>query len=287
MSETDIIKLRASIDEVDNKLIALLNERSTLVKQVGMTKKKRQQDGQAFIRSGREASMLRRIYKAFESEAFPAHAAIQIWRMIICASLSLEAPLTVTAFAPDGGHEIYWLAREYFGYFIPVNRQPTAKRVLGDILDGKAEVGVLPLPDESFDTAHDGAWWRELPEGIKIFACVPFILQNGNTIKALAVAKLEPENTGDDISLIRLQTDMNISQSRLTALFEKHTLDVRWVFIDTTPSTERTHLIEIKGFMKGDSSEMKALKEDIGTSLHAMTFLGAYGVPISIQKEKA
>jgi chorismate mutase len=287
MSEPDITNLRAAIDEIDNRLISLLNERSEIVKHVGMTKKKRQQDGQAFIRSGREASMLRRIFKAFETGSFPAHGAIQIWRMIICASLSLEAPLTITAFAPEPNHEIYWLAREYFGYFTPVSRQPTAKRVLGDILDGKAEVGVLPLPDESFNNAHDGSWWRELPEGIKIFACVPFILQNGASIKALAVARLQPENTGDDISFIKLQTDMNVSQSRLSSVFEKNKLEARWVYIDTTPSKERTHLIEIKGFIAEDAAALKAIKADIGSSLNAITLLGSYAVPIITQKEKA
>ncbi len=281
MSHEDIQKLRASIDAIDDRIIDLLNERSGYVKQVGMTKKKRAADGKAFIRSGREAELVRRIYRKLESGVFPPQAAAQIWRLIICASLSLESQLTITAYAPESHSEIYALAQDYFGSFTSVAKQPTAKRVLGDVIDGKAEVGVLPLPDDT----PEGSWWPRMPEGLRVFACLPFVLAKGAEIKALAVAKVDPEPTGDDISYVSLETDMDVSQSRLKAAFDKQKLEVHWRAVESFASGHRAHLVEIKGFISPQDSTMRALTKEIGASLLAINPIGAYATPLIYAKK--
>jgi chorismate mutase / prephenate dehydratase len=220
--------------------------------------------------------MVRRIADVFKKGEFPPAAAAQIWRTIICASLSLESDLNVTAFAPENQHEIYWLAREYFGSVTPVTKEPTSKRVLGDVIDGKVEVGVLPPPDDS----HEGSWWPRLPEGLKVFACVPFVLNKGEEIKAYAVAKLEPEPTGNDITLLCIETDMDVSQNRLKTTFDKLGLDVHWLAVESFRSSHRTHLVEMKGFVTAKDKPMLAFKEEIGASVLAIRELGAYAAPI-------
>jgi hypothetical protein len=245
---------------------------------VGELKKKSQQPGVSFIRSGREAEMVRRIVACFKGKTFPAPATAYIWRMIISASLSLESPLTVSAYTAETNHDIYWLTREYFGNFISIAKEPTSKRVLGDVLDGKAGVGVLPLPGGT----TEWSWWRELPEGIKVFACLPFILAKGSEIQALAVAKIEPETSGDDVTLLSIETDMDISQSRLKTTFDKQKLATRWLAAETLPSKHRLHLVEIKSFIKAENEAIKMVKKDIGASLIAIRELGAYALPVTI-----
>jgi chorismate mutase len=277
MTQT-IPELRARIDALDEELIALLNQRSKFVLQVGAIKKSTQAEGVSFIRSGREADMVRRMLDAFKGGTFPAPAAAHMWRIIISASLSLESPLTVAAYCPEPQHEIYWFAREYFGNFTPISKEPTARRILGEVIDGKAQVGVLPLPDDS----AEGKWWLKIPGNLKIFACIPFILPKGGEIKALAVAKVEPEDTGNDLSFFRIETVSDVSQSRLKAIIDKQKLDARWLAVESFASGHRVHLIEIKGFITAHHDFVREIKGALGTSLVAIEWLGAYALPITL-----
>jgi chorismate mutase / prephenate dehydratase len=276
MTDIDITGLRASIDEVDNKIIALLRERCGYVKQVGMTKKARQKAGRSFIRSGREADMVRRLFNTFSKEAFPAQAAAHLWRIIIAASLSLESSLNVSTFFSDTRQDVYWLAREYFGNFTPISRQSATRRVVADVMDEKAEVGALPMPNQS----PDGEWWLKLPEDVKVFACVPFIIAGDAPPSVLLIARTDPEPTGDDITLISIETQKDVSQSRLKAIFDKHKTSVNWLSAESFPSGHRVHLIEMKGFYTLQNDVLKAITHDIDTSLIALRHLGGYAVPI-------
>jgi hypothetical protein len=89
----------------------------------------------------REAEQVRRIMKKFENLGddllLPA-AAGALWRTIIGMSTSIESPLKVSAYTPIGDSDLYWLAREYFGPFLPITRQPYINRVIGDVMDGKS-----------------------------------------------------------------------------------------------------------------------------------------------------
>ena len=265
MTQT-IPELRAAIDAIDEKLIALLNERSQFVKQVGAIKKNTQPKGNSFIRSGREADMVRRMLKAFEGGTFPPAAAAHMWRIIISASLSLESPLTVAAYAPQDAQEIYWHAREYFGNFTPTSKKTSVQDVLDAVSNGNAQVGVLPLPDAS----AEGKWWLALPEDIKIFACIPFILPKGNTITAVAVAKVEPEDTGDDVSFFSFAIQ---NQSKIGTILDKHKLNTRRL-----AQSDGTCLLEIKGFI---NVQHDAIVELQASSL-AIRYLGAYAMPITL-----
>lgn len=276
MADIDIQQLRASIDAVDNKIIALLNERCGYVKQVGMTKKARQAAGKSFIRSGREADMVRRMFNTFSREAFPAQAAAHMWRIIIAASLSLESSLNVSAYWSETKQDVYWLSREYFGNFIPTLKQTTTRRVVADIMDDKAEVGAVPMPDAS----PEGSWWLKLPDDIKIFACVPFIMTGEATPSVLLIARVDPEPTGDDVTLISIETEADVSQSRLKATFEKHKVQVSWLSAETFPSGHRMHLVEMKGFFTLNDEVLQSVSSDIGSLLISLRHLGSYAVPI-------
>jgi chorismate mutase len=276
MSKT-IPELRAEIDAIDEKLITLLNQRSRFVLEVGAIKKSTQGPGICFIRSGREADMVRRMLEAFKEGVFPAPAAAHLWRIIISASLSLESPLSVAAYAPEAFQEIYWFAREYFGNFTPITRESTSRRVLSEVIDEKAQVGVVPLPDDS----TEGKWWLKLQEPLKIFACIPFILPKGGSVKALAVAKVEPEETGNDVSFFSIETEMDISQSRIKTALDNHKLEARWLAVESFNSGHRVHLIEIKGFVTLSHDFVSEVKAAIGVSLLGLTWLGAYALPIT------
>lgn len=280
MTDIDISQLRASIDAVDNQMIALLRERCGYVKQVGMTKKARQAAGRSFIRSGREASMVRRLFAEFSASGdFPPQAAAHLWRIIIAASLSLESALTVSAFASDARQDVYWLAREYFGNFTPISKQGSARRVIADVADDKAEVGALPMPDS---TTED-SWWLKLPEDVNIFACVPFIIAGDAPPSVVLIARTAPEPTGDDITLIAIETEQDVSQSRLKAIFDRHQVQVNWLAVENFSSSHRAHLIEMKGFYALQDDVLQNIRRELDSSLIALRHLGGYATPIRYQ----
>lgn len=276
MIDPFIKELRTKIDAVDQQIITLLRERCGYVRKVGMTKKARQESGRSFIRSGREADMVRAMYTTFADGEFPPLAAAHLWRIIIAASLSLESGLTVSSYFSEKQQDIYWLSREYFGNFTPISRQTTMRRVVADVIDNKAEVGALPVPGQ----APDESWWLKLPEDVKIFACVPFIIEGDEPPSVLLLARVEPEPTGDDVTLLIVETRQDVSQSRLKAAFDKHKVGVSWLKQENFPSEHRAHLIEMKGFYTLQDTVLQELRQELGASLVAMRLLGSYAVPI-------
>lgn len=281
--EAELAGYREAIDALDDKIIDLMIERIGVVQRVGKLKEKTA-PGQCPIRAGREADMIRRIMKRFEGTAFPPAAAGAMWRLIIAASTAVESPLKISVYTPEGNNDLYWLAREYFGFFNPSSRQPHIKRVIGDVIDKKAAVGILPMPHSS-DTDY---WWTNLMQSGKdrpqVFAQIPFIHPDTlgkDTHAALAIANIAPEKTGDDTSLIVMETDFNVSQNRLQTAFSTAKMKATWIQIASLNPSSRHHLIEVKGFITPEHKEMQALISGLGANtVLNVCYLGAYATPI-------
>ena len=284
----ELSALRAKIDEIDNKIIEQLIKRIEIVGKVGELKQKAITQNNILpcpIRSGREAEMVRRIIEEFRPTDFPAGAAAAIWRIIIGASTGVESKLTLSVFADEKENSLYWLAREYFGPNSPIIKQPHIKRIIGDVMDGKAAVGIVPFL-RSADTSN---WWTVLMqqgENVpKIFAHVPFVYTDvpGKAIpSALAIARLVPESSGDDMSLVVIEADANVSQSRLQTAFVTAKLEVTWINIATLSPASRHHLVEIKGFITDKHEGFTGMISALGASVFNTYFLGAYATPMTL-----
>lgn len=259
----DISELRSAINAIDDQIIDLFNRRASIVKNVGIFKKQNLKSGTCFIRSGREAEVVRRVYEQFRKGIFPAKAAADMWRLVICASLLLETELSVSVHESDVS--MYWLAREYFGRFTPMIRQKEAEVVIRNIIDGEAQVGVFPVTGEG--------WWLHLPEDIKVFACVPYVLQSADDkVHALAAARLEPEETGDDISLLKLEADDEIDQNLIHEVFRKHSVDAKLL-----STIGNFAFMEAQGFITSRDKRLLGICKETG---FAISILGAYAVPL-------
>jgi chorismate mutase len=279
---------RQQIDSIDSKIMELLLQRVGVVKQVGEYKREHELSP-CPIRAGREAEMLRSIIQKFGKTDFPAGAAAAIWRIIIGASTGLEADMTLSVFASEKlgekNNDLYWLAREYFGAHSEIIKQPQVKRVVGDVVDSKAAVGIVPFSRNQ----DDGQWWTALLQQgentPKIFAHIPFVYsdtQSKYIPAALAFAKLSPEPSGDDRTLLVIEAEVNVSHSRLQMALQAAKLEATWIDIATITPDTRHHFLEIKGFITKENSEIIALTNALGASLYNTYFLGAYAVPVTI-----
>ena len=234
--------------------------------------------------------MVRRIVDKFTDTAFSPAAAAAMWRLLIGASTTVENPLSISAYAPDSDPSLYWLAREYFGPFIPVGKQPHVKRVIGDVLDGKTSIGIVPIPRSS----DENQWWTSLMQqgndSPKIFAHIPFVYYGTPAKDApagFAISKIQPEPTADDMSLLVIEADQNVSQSRLQTASTAAKLDAQWLSVATLTPASRMHLIACKGFITPEHEKIKTMLASLGASVLNVHFLGAYATPFTIEHDRS
>jgi chorismate mutase len=179
---------RGEIDEIDSEILRLLAKRFAVVQQVGELKSKHGLQG-SYIRPAREAIMLRKLLDDALRLGVPQSLVAGLWRLIIGSSTAHESPLNVVHLHDD--MQGAFVAAQYFSDCVP---QFGANA--GDFWNG-AHVNahsIFVLPN---DLHHH--LWRDMPEHLKVFACLPFVGQKPAT--HLAVANIIPEPTGDDISL--------------------------------------------------------------------------------------
>lgn len=278
----ELLKFRQTIDGIDSEIIALIKKRCEIVKQVGEFKKKKGHKG-CFIRPGREADMLRAIFNEFSRSPFSPIAAAQIWRIIISASTRIESDLRISTFAPEKDPSLFWVAREYFGTFSSVTRHPNCNRVVGDVVDGKTEVGILP----AISVEEEGRWWLTLAQqeestAPQIFAHIPFVTQAQSVTRpsGLAIAKIAAEPTGDDVTFIAVETQ-DLSIHRLTTTFT--TSGMKATRIAHEPQGrpgQDFHLLQIAAFIAADDMRLQGVRNKLGDNLLRLRVLGSFATPI-------
>lgn len=270
-----IAPFRAEIDAIDKQLIELLKARIGIVAKVGEAKKEAGEKG-VFIRSGREGAMVNTIYEAFKGHDFSADAAANMWRQIIAASIHLESPLSIAALQDDACGHLFWLAREYFGSFVPITPVGNLHRVFGELSEGRAAIGVLPYPDNSAEVG----WWELIAHenGPKIFAHLPATITPHYPRRlptALAVADIIPSPSGDDQSYLALALQQTLSSSGLQEQFRKSGLKAECLQI--IASDPRRHvLMRVEGFLTPGDETLKNLLKLLDEHLLEWHIIGAH-----------
>lgn len=278
-----LAEFRSRIDALDDQLIALLDERSGIVEQVGRLKAQ-QKDIRCILRPGREATMVRRMAEATQGKLSKA-AVATLWRTIIAGSCNIEEVMRISAYCPEGSDANYWLAREYFGVFSTFTKQPQMGRVIGDVTEGNASVGVLPTPQDSAEQ-----WWHHLIESRdrrpQVFAKIPLLepKSKSQAPAALAIALVEPEPSGDDTTLLVIHLAENVSRARLTTVFGTSGLKASLLTPIDSVQTQETPLLiaELEGFVTKDSTPLKRFEAAMGPSLISATIIGAYANPLKL-----
>jgi hypothetical protein len=117
----------------------------------------------------------------------------------------------------------------------------------------------------------------------KIIARLPFIEDLGGRFEdlgAVAVACIEPEASGRDISLVTVMADGEISRTRLREMLDSAGFDGQTVNILTHRSEGGgwLHMVEVDDFVSASDPRLKALKDTASGSIHGILSLGAYAL---------
>ena len=146
----DISRHRAEIDALDEKIVALLNERAARAAAIGKLKA----NGGAY-RPEREAEVLRRVAAASRGP-LASEALAHLFTEIISACRSLEEPLCVAYLGPQGTFSEMALAKQ-FGASVQAQPCGSIDEVFRAAETGAAQYAVVPV-----ENSTDGAIGRTL-----------------------------------------------------------------------------------------------------------------------------
>jgi chorismate mutase/prephenate dehydratase len=139
-SKLSLELIRKRIDEVDTKLLGLLNQRADLVHEVGVVKK---EAGLTIYAPEREEALLQGLERKNQGR-LPATAIRAIYREIMSAALALEKGLTIAYLGPQATWS-HQAARAKFGASVDYSPQANIGDVFDQVTRRRADYGVVPI----------------------------------------------------------------------------------------------------------------------------------------------
>lgn len=132
--------LRLRIDALDQKLIKLLNERSSLVVKVGKHKRDR---GIPIYAPHRESQVLENVLKANRGP-LSARSVEGIYRELMSGSFALEQPIRVGYLGPPGSFS-HAAAVRHFGSSVEFDDLHQIAGVFAEVRRGHVDYGLVPI----------------------------------------------------------------------------------------------------------------------------------------------
>lgn len=141
---TDLPALRRSIDDLDDRLLELLNERARLVREVAAQKERL---SVPFYVPSREREIIERLAARNEGP-FPSTAIRPVFQEIFSACLSLESTIRVAYLGPEATFTHMAVQRQ-FGLSARTVPSGTISGVFEAVERGVAEFGVVPVENST------------------------------------------------------------------------------------------------------------------------------------------
>ncbi len=140
----DLDTLRKKVDELDERMLDLLNARSEIALKIGKLKAKTHRD---IYVPDREKKLLDRLLKKNKG-TFPAHALRSVFREILSASRALQTPLRVAYLGPQASFT-HVAAIKNFGHSTEFIPESSISKVFDTIEHGQAVCGVVPIENST------------------------------------------------------------------------------------------------------------------------------------------
>lgn len=136
--------LRKQIDEVDTKLVELLNARAQIVVEVGKLKSK---TTGAIYAPDREKVVFEKIAKANHGP-LPNRTLIAIWRELMSGSFYLERPLRIAYLGPQGSFS-HTAAMLKFGQSVEYESVTDIRSIFDEVSKSHSDLGVVPIENSA------------------------------------------------------------------------------------------------------------------------------------------
>ncbi len=277
--ETALESLRREIDEIDDSLHRLIMRRAEITTEIGRAKAA---DGGGTIRPAREAAILRRLLDG-HAGPFPKAALVRIWREMLGASAGLQQTYSVAYYMPDPDPGYRILARGHFGVVTPTAGYRSPGEVVSAVSEGKAAVGVLPVPV----LGEPAPWWRNIvggeTGGLRVFARLPFAGAGASTdseLEAIAIGGPVHAATGRDRTWLVIETGEQVSRGSLASALGEAGLTPTFIDAREERGDLWWTLVEVDGFVAPGDGRIDGLAEVGAVAVARVYFLGGYAVPL-------
>lgn len=136
--------LRKKIDQIDAKIVNLLNARASLAQRIGRSKSLNSQE--VYV-PNREKEILHRVSE-LNRGPLSADAIGSVFREIISGCRSLEAPLRIAFFGAEATYS-HLAAKEKFGSSAALCATASIAEVFQEVSQGRASFGVVPIENST------------------------------------------------------------------------------------------------------------------------------------------
>mgnify|MGYP003394523887 CR=1 FL=1 len=208
----------------------------------------------------------------------PPGLVMRLWREMIGAFTMQEGRLEAAVTCGKGGGDLWDIARDYYGSLTPLLPCPSADRAIAAAAANRTQVAVVPLPAPRAARP----WWRLFAKhsDLRVFARLPFDERDsarcnwrGNHTGGLAVARLDPEPTGDDHGLILIHNPKPAQAAQLRAAITRR---LKPVAVET--DRDQTYwLVTMRGLVNHRMEEISARLQFPGCRIYDC---GGYAVPL-------
>ena len=164
----DLKDLRHRIDELDRKIIQLLNDRTKFVLAIGKLKSK---EGKAVWAPERESEIYQKIDEIAKGP-LPKEALKAIYREVMSAALTLERPLTIAYLGPEASFT-HLASISKFGSSVKYFSAGTISEVFQEVDQKRADYGVIPI-ENSIEGAVSHSLDRFIDSDLKISSEIVF-----------------------------------------------------------------------------------------------------------------
>lgn len=137
-------ELRKRIDEIDCKLVQLLNERARVVVEIGKLKNKA---AKPIYAPDREKEVFAKIAQA-NNGPLPDRCLVAIWRELMSGSFVLEKPPRIGYLGP-GGSFSHTAAMLKFGQSVEYEPLTDIRSIFEEISKGHCDLGIVPIENST------------------------------------------------------------------------------------------------------------------------------------------
>jgi chorismate mutase/prephenate dehydratase len=146
--EAQIREVRKEIDRIDEGILRMIHARVEEVVKIGKIKGSSEGTTKAIYRPEREKYILERLAALNGKSVFPNRAMEVIFREIISACRSIEAPIHVAYFGMPASYT-HQAAQEVFGSSASYTSGRTVNDVFDEVESEKSAYGVLPIENST------------------------------------------------------------------------------------------------------------------------------------------
>lgn len=280
--DTQLSTLRREIDEIDDAMHDLLMRRAGLVDRIRASKTG---GSGAVWRPSREAQVLRRLV-ARHRGAFARVALVRIWREIMSELVRLQGPFTIAVLHHNDRFEYLEIARDHFGQSATIVTQPTVRGIIAAIVEGRANVGVLPTPQDD----DPQPWWPTLQRigdaTYRIVAKIPFVpprVGGAERLDALVIGRIAHEPSGRDHSYVVVDAKEDTSRANVTATFGKAGLAPCFLTSRQESRDDATtqFLVEIPDYVAVNDARLEEVRSALGAAALSVIVVGGFAAPFA------